>query len=217
MTQPTTRMMLDLFAGFGGQSEPFVHDQKWDILRIDNNPLLSEVPRMRIQNIMEMDPATMFPGIEPGYIEYVHASPPCHQFSLGFHAPKAVCARACHDLGQVCDYHPKQGIEMALKAKAIIDALQPRFWSIENVKGSIKHLRPILGDPMFIVGPYVYWGRFPPVQIDPAIVPNKSTKDKRHSPLRSNYRALIPFVVADAFKTAIETQTRINGRKTEWS
>ena len=182
--------MLDLFAGFGGQSEAFTRSGRWDVLRIDNNPLLAEVPRMVIEDIGS---PLFYQMLEPSQIhdiEYIHASPPCHGFSLGYHAPKAV---------------------------EIIDRLQPRFWSIENVKGSIKHLKPILGDPTIIVGSYVYWGRFPPIQITAAQVSNKSTKDKRHSPLRSNYRALIPFELSSAFLDAIETQTSLNDAESRWA
>jgi len=199
-------MMLDLFAGFGGQSEAFL--ENWDVLRIDNNPLLSEVPRMVIEDIGS---DLFYQMLEPSQIheiEYIHASPPCHAFSLGFHAPKAVASRTGEE------YNPST--ELVEIAKKVIDLLQPRFWSIENVRGSIKHLRPILGEPTLIVGPYVYWGRFPPIQIQAKDLPKKSDKDKRHSPLRSNYRALIPLELSKAFKRSIETQTRLNDAKSQW-
>jgi len=200
------KMMLDLFAGFGGQSEAFL--ENWDVLRIDNNPLLAEVPRMVIEDIGS---PLFYQMLEPSQIheiEYIHASPPCHAFSLGFHAPKAVASRTGED------YNPST--ELVEHAKKIIDLLQPRFWSIENVRGSIKHLRPILGEPTLIVGAYVYWGRFPPIQINAQDLPKKSDKDKRHSPLRSNYRALIPIQLSEAFKHAIETQTRLNSVESRW-
>lgn len=200
------KMMLDLFAGFGGQSEAFL--ENWDVLRIDNNPLLSEVPRMVIEDIGS---DLFYQMLEPSQIheiEYIHASPPCHAFSLGFHAPKAVASRTGEE------YNPST--ELVEIAKKVIDLLQPRFWSIENVRGSIKHLRPILGEPTLIVGPYVYWGRFPPIQIQAKDLPKKSDKDKRHSPLRSNYRALIPLELSKAFKRSIETQTRLNDAKSQW-
>jgi hypothetical protein len=200
------KMMLDLFAGFGGQSEAFL--ENWDVLRIDNNPLLSEVPRMVIEDIGS---DLFFQMLEPSQIheiEYIHASPPCHAFSLGFNAPKAVASRTGEE------YNPST--ELVEIAKKVIDLLQPRFWSIENVRGSIKHLRPILGEPALIVGPYVYWGRFPPIQINAKDLPKKSDKDKRHSPLRSNYRALIPFALSHEFKQAIETQTRLNDVESRW-
>jgi len=202
------KMMLDLFAGFGGQSEAFIQSGRWDVLRIDNNPLLSQVPRMVIEDIGS---DLFFAMLEPSQIheiEYIHASPPCHGFSLGYHAPKAVASRTGES------YEPStELIEIAYK---IIQELEPRFWSIENVRGSIKHLKPILGDPTIIIGAYVYWGRFPPLQITAAEVPTKSTKDKRHSPLRSNYRALIPFELSTAFLNAIETQTRLNDAESRW-
>jgi hypothetical protein len=200
------KMMLDLFAGFGGQSEAFL--EEWDVLRIDNNPLLSEVPRMVIEDIGS---DLFYQMLEPSQIheiEYIHASPPCHAFSLGFHAPKAVASRTGED------YDPST--ELVEIAKKVIDLLQPRFWSIENVRGSIKHLRPILGEPALIVGPYVYWGRFPPIQINAKELPKKSDKDKRHSPLRSNYRALIPLELSKAFKRSLETQTRLNDAESNW-
>ena len=203
------KLMLDLFAGFGGQSEAFILDDGWDILRIDNNELLAQVPRMRMMNIAQLDAKDLSPkGANGERIEYIHASHPCHGFSLGFHAPKAVASR------RGVPYEPCT--KLVEKSKEIIDALNPRFWSIENVRGSIKHLRPILGEPTLIVGAYVYWGRFPPVQITAAEIPKKSQKDKRHSPLRSNYRALIPLPLSQAFKDAIETQTRINDAESRW-
>jgi len=203
------KLMLDLFAGFGGQSEAFILDDAWDILRIDNNELLAQVPRMRMMNIAQLDAKDLSPkGANGERIEYIHASPPCHGFSLGFHAPKAVASR------RGVPYEPCT--KLVEKSKEIIDALNPRFWSIENVRGSIKHLRPILGEPTLIVGAYVYWGRFPPVQITASDIPKKSQKDKRHSPLRSNYRALIPLPLSQAFKNSIEAQTRINDAESRW-
>ena len=202
------KMMLDLFAGFGGQSEAFIRSGRWDVLRIDNNPLLDQVPRMMIEDIGSPSFFDMLKRPLGHQIEYVHASPPCHGFSLGYNAPKAVASRSGEP------YTPStELVEIAYK---VIEQLQPRFWSIENVRGSIKHLRPILGDPTIIIGAYVYWGRFPPLQISAADVPTKSTKDKRHSPLRSNYRALIPLELSAAFLDAIETQTRLNDASSRW-
>jgi len=201
------KMMLDLFAGFGGQSEAFIRDAEWDVLRIDNNELLAEVPRMVCMDILDLDGTTLQPA--DMRIEYVHASPPCHEFSLGFHAPKAIASRKGED------YHPST--EYVQIAKRIIDDLNPRYWSIENVRGSIKHLRPILGEPALIVGAYVYWGRFPPITVEASELPNKSTKDKRHSPLRSNYRALIPFALSAGFKQAMDAQRSIDDLGSAWN
>ncbi len=39
--------MLDLCSGLGGASQPMV-DSNWDVLRIENNPLLSGVPHTQM-------------------------------------------------------------------------------------------------------------------------------------------------------------------------
>jgi len=52
----------------------------------------------------------------------------------------------------------------------------------------------------------VYWGNFPLFDTDALIIPNKSTQDKRHSPLRANYRAHVPLCVSQAFLKAMDEQ-----------
>ena len=62
------KMMLDLCAGFGGQSEAFLQSG-WDVLRIDNNPLLEAVERMVIADVYDIE---VFNNSKHT-IEYVHA------------------------------------------------------------------------------------------------------------------------------------------------
>ena len=45
--------ILDIFSGFGGASEAFAQDEAWGILRIENNPLLSNVEHTRSMDIFE--------------------------------------------------------------------------------------------------------------------------------------------------------------------
>ena len=98
---------------------------------------------------------------------------------------------------------------MVKRCKQIIDYIQPSYWSIENVRGSIKYLTPILGEPHLIVGPYVYWGNFPLFDINVADLPSKSQLDKRWSPLRMNHRAQCPLALSQAFFDAMESQRSI--------
>jgi hypothetical protein len=191
-------MMLDGFAGFGGQSQAFL-DAGWDILRLDNNPLLADVPRMAMVDLTEVEPFNLCNAP----IEYVHMSPPCLEFSTAFDAPRARAFRA-----GVENYQPD--LSLVRHSIRIIEALKPRFWSIENVKGSIRWLKPILGEPRLIVGSWVYWGNFP--LFDPATlkIPTKASQDRRHSPLRANYRAHIPLSVSTAFLTAMTQQKTIS-------
>lgn len=193
-------IMLDLCAGFGGQSEAF-RLGGYDVVRVDNNPLLSEVPNMFIADLYAIEPF----NISGKVIDYIHASPTCTQFSLAFNAPRS---KAIHS-GEGNSYQPTEGIELVKRCKHIIDTLQPRYWSIENVRGAIKYLKPFLGEPRLIVGAFVYWGNFPLFSIEPSSFPTKAQNDKRHSPLRANHRAHIPLELSQAFFDSMAKQHSI--------
>jgi len=194
------KMMLDGYAGFGGQSQAFL-DAGWDVLRIDNNPLLADVERMVIMDLRAAEPF----NISKHGIEYAHMSPPCHQFSLAYNAPRAIAIREGFEI----EYDERMDMTDVLNAKRIIDTLQPRYWSLENVRGAIKYIEPILGPPRLIVGAWVYWGNFPMFDPSTIKIARKANQDKRHSPLRANYRAHIPIEVSQAFCRAMIKQTSI--------
>jgi len=195
-----TKMMLDLFAGFGGQSEAFLQ-AGWNVLRIDNNPLLAEVPRMILADVAKLKP--FYLG-GPTRVDYVHASPPWLMFSTGYDGPRCTAER--QGIVWAESEELKAAVQLVLDAKRVIDELQPLCWSIENVKGSIKYLRPVLGEPRLIVGSWVYWGNFPLFDASLLKLPTKAQLDKRHSPLRANHRAHIPLNVSSAFLDAITDQ-----------
>ena len=50
------KYMLDLFSGLGGASEAFVDCPGWNVLRVENNPLLSGVPNTVIMDINNFTP-----------------------------------------------------------------------------------------------------------------------------------------------------------------
>ena len=197
--------MLDLFSGLGGASEAFLNNG-WDVKRIENNPILQGVPNT--ENICVLDFANQLESYvaEHGVqdpIKFVWASPPCTDFSLGYNSPRSEAHRAG------LDYYPGHAIELVKTAKHIIDLLQPQYWCIENVKGSIKYLKPILGEPTRIVGSYVLWGRFPAFECDTP--PTKASKDVHSAnPLRANLKAQIPYELSDAFRVAIENQKTLD-------
>jgi len=193
-------LMIDLCAGFGGQSEAFLQGG-FDVIRVDNNPLLSEVPNMFIEDIYKIEPF----NISGRCIDYIHAGPTCHEFSLAFNAPRSKAIHA----GDSETYVPTEGIKLVKRCMTIIDKLQPRYWSLENVRGSIKYLTPILGEPRLIIGPYVYWGNFPLFDINVDDLPSKAQLDKRHSPLRMNHRAECPLALSQAFFDAMTKQHSI--------
>ena len=67
--------MLELFSGTGSLGDSF-RASGWDVVSLDISNKLSE-PIFKT-DILEWD-HTMFP---PGYFAFIHASPPCQQYSI---------------------------------------------------------------------------------------------------------------------------------------
>ena len=195
---------LDLFSGLGGASEAFAQDLgNWTVLRIDNNPLLCEVPMTVMDDVKllanDLNPAGMFPRTLEK-IDVIWASPPCREFSLGYSSPRSKAARAGED------YEPDMSLLYA--AMEIIEIVKPKYWIIENVVGSIRYFAEELGEPRQIIGPYVLWGNFPWLD-NVAVEPKKNKDVHSKNPLRSNIRAKVDFSLSQALKDAIEKQTSI--------
>jgi len=190
--------MLDLFSGLGGASQPFL-DHDWEVLRVENNPLLSEVPYTTMMNIMHYDFLLLK---EADGIDLIWASPPCLEFSNAFSAPKPTARREGKEF--------EADLSLMLKAKEIIDFAKPNYWVIENVVGAIKDFTPHLGAPRQIIGPFVLWGNFPYLIVPDDFAHSKRLSD-RHSanPLRVNFKALIPYPLADSLRRALEEQRSI--------
>ena len=199
--------MLDLFSGFGGASEAFYQDENWSVLRIENNPLLSGVPRTVIDDVKNLQPqnyGNMWYNVDRKKIDVIWASPPCKDFSNGYNSPKSVHSRE-HGLES---YEPDMSLLTA--ALDIIEIVKPKYWIIENVVGSIRYFREFLGEPRQIIGPYVLWGNFPLLNVDNFELRAKSKKDVHSSnPLRANYKAKVDFEISSSLKDAIENQKSI--------
>ena len=200
--------VLDLCSGLGGFSEAFVHDLGWEVMRIENNPLLSEVPNTEIIDIFEFRDTLadmMNRGYQPDKVDLILFSPPCREFSLGFNAPRAVASRE----GRLKEYSPNMSIlECGLE---IIELLKPRFYIIENVKGSIRYFEPYVGEPKCSIGSFWFYGKFPNFKLrtqDEIPTKRKMDKGSKH-PLRLQYRALIPLPISQAIKQAVECQTSL--------
>lgn len=194
---------LDLFSGLGGASEAFVQDvDNWTVLRIDNNPLLGNVPFTVIDDIKNVIPKLTNKWHDyTNVIDCIWASPPCLEFSNAFSAPKSIHVRE-HGLDS---YQPD--MSLLTTALDIIETVKPKYWIIENVVGSIRYFRDLLGEPRQIIGPYVLWGNFPYLDVDDNQLVSKSKKDVHSSnPLRSNYKAKVDFSISASLKDAIENQ-----------
>lgn len=197
--------VLDLCSGLGGFSEAFVAAGH-EVLRIENNPLLADVPNTKIMCIFELrdwledNINTLTVGVLDN-VDLVLFSPPCYEFSLAFSAPRAIHLREQPRI----PYEPSTDIlECGLD---IINLLSPRYYIVENVRGAIKYFKEDLGKPRQINDAYVFWGNFP--SFVPEKFPSKANKDKRHSELRANIRGQIPIQLSKALLEAVESQKSI--------
>lgn len=186
--------MLDLYSGLGGASEAFLQNG-WEVLRLENNPLLEGVPETEITDILEWDFEIM--GDTPmSQIDLIWSSPPCREFSNAYNAPKSKAKRAGEEF--------KPNFEHVIKTMEIIKWVNPRYFVIENVRGAIQDFKHLLGNPRQIVGSWALWGNFPYMHIKNF----HEVKEDAWSdnPLRANIRAKIPYPLSDSLRIAIESQ-----------
>jgi len=197
------KKMLDLCSGLGGASEAFLQSENWEVKRIENNPILTNIPETTIMDVKTL--ATALSTNRPGHIDLIWASPPCREFSNAFSSPKSIAVRA----GRIDEYEPDLSIVLA--CLEIIEISKPTHWVIENVVGSIRYLAPILGEPRQIVGPYVLWGNFPLINNAKAIPTSKKSKDVHSgNPLRANLKAKIPIELSQGLLDSIEQQKTLH-------
>jgi len=196
-----TIKVLDLFSGLGGFSEAFLQAGD-EVVRVENNHLLSEVPNTSIECVRVVrDRLKKYK--ESGHairdIDLILASPPCLEFSLAFNAPQAKAQRAQEN------YEPN--MELVKIALEIIEIVKPRYWIIENVKGSRKHFQKLGLEVNQIIGPYFLYGNFPYLSCLASDLPSKASKDKTSShPLRSNHKAMIPIELSQSVLEAVKNQ-----------
>ena len=194
--------VLDLFSGLGGFSEAFLQAGD-EVVRVENNPLLSEVPNTSIECVRQVrDRLLEFKqkGHPIRNIDVVLASPPCYEFSLAFSAPRVIAQRNNENF--------EPSMELVTIAKEIIEIVQPRWWVIENVVGSAKYFKEVGLVPHQIHRPYLLYGNFP--KFAKPQLPRKQDHDGWHGhPLRSNIRAKIPLELSQALRQAIVNQKSI--------
>lgn len=197
--------MLDLFSGLGGASESMNRSPNWEIMRIENNPLLSGIEHTEQICVLEFRDnlrQLIEDGFQPQPVDLLWASPPCREFSLAYSSPQSIARR------EGKEYEPSMDLLQA--TMDIIDMIQPRYWVIENVRGAKKWFKPHLGNERQVINHSLFlWGNYPMFGV-PGNIPTKAMKDKNSAnPLRANHKALIPFEVSDALRLAVEQQTTI--------
>ena len=201
---------LDLCAGLGGFSEAFLRSPHWEVMRIDNNPLLSEVENMSIMCIFEFRDVLhdmIQRGYKPDKVDLVVASPPCLEFSTGFSSPRSQASRD----GTLDEYKPNMDIVLA--CKEIIDMLKPTYFIIENVRGAVRYFKPYLGNfRQSFDSRWYFWGNFPTLRgVIVENLPEKRNLDTWSSdPLRMNKKSVIPLEISTALKQAVEEQRTLD-------
>ena len=196
--------VIDLYSGLGGFSEAFVQDPNYQVIRIENNPLLKEVPHTLLGDILEMNPRDpLFEGAE-----LILASPPCRDFSTAYGSPRSRAYRA----GTHCDeYEPDMTlVQEAIRWKNII---KPKYFLMENVNGSQRYFRNLRIWPIMKHGPFVFYGNFPLFDMPPGWTHQKSEHDAWSSdPLRTNKKAKLPLELSQKIKRTFEGQPTLG----EW-
>jgi len=203
--------VLDLFCGMGGWSIGF-HREGFDCDGLD----LVDVG-YPYNFIGPCDIRKFVPN--RGTYDVITASPPCTEWSQLNHHPNLIRQRGLPNV--------EKGKELVKEAKRVIDEADPEFWVLENVRGSLKHIYPILGGPICRYGPWMLWGNFPPSLIKDGIKKWEGSgtgswldRSGRHDPLASWLRAKIPLPlslsIAQACKGSIlssilHTSTRGGG------
>jgi len=200
------KRMLDLCSGLGGASQAFVDSSEWEVLRIENNPLLSHVSNTKLISIFEFEDwidDCQSSGVVLPQIEFLWASPPCTEFSLAYSAPRSVFERENPNLR----FEPNTDILHCVVR--IISKLKPKYWCIENVRGSAEFFNPIIGQvTRQVLGAYLLWGNYPYIQ--PGELEPKSSKEVSSAdPLRANYRGKVPIELSKAMMDGIENQKSI--------
>jgi site-specific DNA-cytosine methylase len=200
--EATSMRVLDLFSGFGGFSEAFVRAGD-EVVRVENNPLLSEVPHTSMQDVLAVrDRLERFQEEGTPIREYdvLLAGVPCYEFSLAYFAPRAIAIRDGED------WEPN--MELLEATLDIIRITKPRYWVIENVAGSRKYFEKYGLEVNQIHGAHFLYGKFPKFSCPP--LPSKADRDKRWAEeLRANHRAMIPWELSNALRMAIVEQTTL--------
>jgi hypothetical protein len=170
-------LMLDLFCGTAGASRAF-KAAGWDVVTVDNDPA-------HRPDVLADLAAWSWGGPRP---DLVWASPPCQEFSR----TAMPWTRAKHP--------PEPSMALVEAALRIVRECRPRYWVLENVRGAVPYLAPLLGPPRVVAGPFRLWGYFPPFRC--AVAPFKERLGSRDVVKR----AAVPARLSAALLAAVSGQ-----------
>jgi len=208
--------LLDLCCGMGGWSIGF-HREGFDCEGVDVLDLMYPY-KLLLADVETFHPTKNY--------DVVVASPPCTEFSQLTRLAVARGQRGAVDI--------EKGVRLIRACLRVIEEVEPRFWVLENVAGSEKHITQILGKPKIKRGPWRLWGCFPNFllpenpecmrKLNSPVASIRTDHDKvvhdklnsvfAFNPIRSWFRAKIPFPLsiplAKACRAELENATELN-------
>lgn len=138
----------DVFCGTGGMTDGMLA-AGFQVLGVDVVQRPEYRGHLLLKDVRELEPF-QFAGVD-----WMHGSPPCTRFST---------ARA----GRKADPPTLGDLDLLLAFLDLKDAVKPRFWSVENVRGAVRHFEPVIGKPRLRHGAFNFWGNFPPFLVEQA-------------------------------------------------
>jgi hypothetical protein len=184
--------LLDICCGFGFWSIPF-YREGFECTGVD----IVDVGypyELILEDIRDFHPNRQY--------DVVMESPPCTEFSeLLFLA----VAKKQRPLG-----NPEKGMELVREAYRIVQEAKPRYWALENVRGSVLYISKLLGPPRIKHHPWYIWGKFPEFMLDRSELglkvrsgPNgRLNPDVKFDPLIAWKRSRIPLPLGTAMARA---------------
>lgn len=171
-----TPFMVDLYAGLGGASAA-MRERGWRVVGVDLDA------KYRPDIVADVRKLPLRAGLRP---DLVWASPPCEEFAK--------------DSMPWFKDTPPPSLELVGAAMRAIEWLQPRWWVIENVRGSHRWIRLLLGPHRARYGPVYLWGDFPLFLLGQ----RPAAWKERLSSKQDALRAAIPFEISEGLALAVE-------------
>lgn len=170
-------LMLDLCCGLKGASQA-MRARGWEVVTLDIDERFH--PDI-VADLREWE----WTGAQP---DLIWLSDPCTEFS--------------RESMPWCRTGRAPDLSIVLAGLRVIRQARPLIWVRENVRGSAPWVRPFLGEPREIHGPFFLWGNFPPL--------GRPRLDKRNKESMSSSwqaeRAKVPYALSEALAIAIESQ-----------
>jgi hypothetical protein len=169
-----TLLHVDLCTGLGGWKAPFEDSDRWRSVGVDIREDLNADVVGDVRHL----PINATPDL-------ITMSPPCIEFTkwkLPWFGDGACSGNPSMDLVEAC--------------MNVVDELEPEWWILENVVGLHMYWR----ESRKRVGPYYFWGDFPPFDAETVWKQQRLQPKER----RSELSAKIPYHVADALRRSVE-------------